>query len=705
MDRPIRHRQQPKVNIRHTDIMNKGITALILLTLGGITTIHAQDISKDPDGTSSTHTLNEVVVTATRTPKKISDSPVMTQVITARQIEQRGVSDIKTLLSQEIPGLVFNEVGFGTSINMQGLGGKHVLFLIDGERIAGETGDNIDYQRIDLNNIERIEIVQGAGSALYGSQAMGGVINIITKSPRKRLHVSLDTKWATPYDTNFRSVARDDKYRRFKQYVDKPNLNASLTVGYRSQKWASLTTLTHKSADAYNLYDTDSVVKYFPKYNRTVTKPVSTVPTQVAGYILSSLRQGVTFTPTTRLTLSATGSLYEMSKLDLTFDNKHEYNTDISGSLSGVYQLTGGGEVKASIYGDRYSRYHKYDLLQGEKGLIYKHDIYQPRVSYTQRVAEKHEVSAGLEYFNEELYADRFGGAGYSSRSQSTGALYIQDDWQATPRLGIVGGVRTDYHSAYGLNVSPKLAAIYKWLPMTFRLNYAAGYRSPTIKELYMNWDHLGMFMIYGNADLVPEHNHYISLSAEYSSKHFYAFVSGYVNNFSNKIEGIWTNEQKELHYRNTKSARLAGLQTQVRINPYIEGLQIHLSGNYLVPSRQDGVRLNTQSPLSGTLRAEYGHKWRKHTLNVNLIGSYIGTKEFDVSEKIDINGETVEAFYTARIPQFSLWHLTLSYKYDKLGYITLGVDNLFDYQAGVVSFNSYAGPGRNYFAALHIDI
>ena len=88
--------------------------------------------------------LDEVVVTATRTPKRLMQTPVITQVITAAQIEDRGLTDIRNLLTQEIPGLAFNEVGFGTSINLQGLGGKHILFLIDGERMAGETGNNVD---------------------------------------------------------------------------------------------------------------------------------------------------------------------------------------------------------------------------------------------------------------------------------------------------------------------------------------------------------------------------------------------------------------------------------------------------------------------------------------------------------------------------------------------------------------------------------
>ncbi|MDO4790852.1 MAG: TonB-dependent receptor plug domain-containing protein, partial [Porphyromonas sp.] len=187
--------------------------------------------------------IEEVVVTATRTPKKISNSPVMTQVITAKQIESRGLTDIKSLLSQEVPGLTFNEVGFGTSINMQGLNGKHILFLIDGERIAGETGNNIDYQRINLNNIERIEIVQGAGSAIYGTQAMGGVINIITKKPKDRFQLSLDAKWSPPYQTNYPSIEKGDKYALFKRNADAPNLNGSLTASYRHNKWSTQTTL------------------------------------------------------------------------------------------------------------------------------------------------------------------------------------------------------------------------------------------------------------------------------------------------------------------------------------------------------------------------------------------------------------------------------------------------------------------------------
>lgn len=670
-----------------------------------INLIQAQQPSKSLFDEDRQHALNEFVITATRTPKKISDSPVMTQVITDKQIAERGLTDIKSLLMQEVPGLTFNEVGFGTSINMQGLDAKQILFLIDGERISGETGNNIDYQRISLSNIERIEIVQGAGSALYGTQAMGGVINIITKKPKGRFHTSLDTKWAPLYEKNFPQIASNDKYKLFKRNADRSNFNGTLTASYRHKKWSTQTTVTHRSADAFSLYDTEGENKYYKEFDLTVISPVKEVPTNVSGFGLNSLRQAFTFTPDERWSLSAVGSLYEMNKYDLNHDNLYEYNTDISGTLLGTYRLHNEGEIKASLFADQYNRYNKFELIQGRKDLIYKHRMIQPRLSYIQRLGERHELNIGAEYFDEMLYTDKFTNDSYTSRSHHSSALYIQDDWQITSRIGLVSGLRADYHATYGFNLSPKLSAIYKLPPITFRLNYGAGYRSPSIKELYMNWDHFGMFMIYGNTDLKPERNHHLSLSTEYISKRFYAILSGYINAFSNKIEGIWGKNQKERRYHNIRSTELMGLQAQVRFNPFIEGLQLHASANYLHPSEVNGTQLNSQSKFSGNFRAEYGKNWKKHGLNINLTASYIGKKEFDIQDDLNLKDRIVKTFYTTTIPSYTLWYLAMSYSYDRFGRLTFGIDNIFDYHAKIHSFNSYTGIGRSCFVALHLEI
>ena len=123
-----------------------------------------------PDQTA----LSEVVVTATRTPKALKDVPVVTRVISGEDIAKTDATNIQDLLTEEIPGLEFGYVmSQETSLNMSGFGGNAILFLVDGERLAGETMDNVDYNRLNLNNVGKVEIVKGASSALYGANAVG----------------------------------------------------------------------------------------------------------------------------------------------------------------------------------------------------------------------------------------------------------------------------------------------------------------------------------------------------------------------------------------------------------------------------------------------------------------------------------------------------------------------------------------------------
>lgn len=137
-------------------------------------------------------TLNEVVVTGTRTPKLLKDSPVLTRVISASDIKKSDATNISDLLQTELPGIEFSyAMNQQVSLNMQGFGGNSILFLVDGERIAGETLDNVDFSRLNLNDAGKVEIVKGAASSLYGSNAVGGVINIISReSPGRGIWMS-----------------------------------------------------------------------------------------------------------------------------------------------------------------------------------------------------------------------------------------------------------------------------------------------------------------------------------------------------------------------------------------------------------------------------------------------------------------------------------------------------------------------------------
>ena len=146
----------------------------------------AQTSEAFTDSIMRNYMLEEVVVTGTRTPKLLKDTPIQTRLITSRDIERTDATNVQDLLQQEIPGAEFSyAMNQQTHLNFSGFGGQGVLFLVDGERLAGDVSGDIDFSRLSMDNVERVEIVKGAASALYGSNANGGVINIITKKPSK----------------------------------------------------------------------------------------------------------------------------------------------------------------------------------------------------------------------------------------------------------------------------------------------------------------------------------------------------------------------------------------------------------------------------------------------------------------------------------------------------------------------------------------
>lgn len=678
---------------------------VLSLAFVGVLPLAAQGMRQEQDTVpymkDDPFNLEQIVVTATRTEKTMKNTPVITQVITAKQIEERGIGNIQDLLTQEVPGLNFQEVGYGTNIDIQGLGSKHILFLIDGERVAGENGGNIDYTRINLYNIDRIEIVKGASSALYGSQAMGGVINLITRKTQKRLEVSAGARYAGRNQRNYEGTPKDHPQYKFRTHLDKPNLNTYLSFGLNRGKFTMNTDLLYKSFDGYQLYDKKPLVKFFPAYHTTITEELSRTPTNLSGYEDVQIAHKMDYRFNKRLKIQLKGSYYMLNKYDFQADNIFENSADYTYGATVDYTISAKSALAASVHADHYNRYDKYELKSG-RSLKYKNNIIQPRVIYTTTALDKQTLTAGLEYYKESLFGDKFKTGVKEEKSEWSATAFLQDDWSVNERFSVVAGLRCDYHEKYGVNFTPKASLMYKVFPFTLRFNYARGYRSPGIKELYMDWDHLGMFWIYGNSKLKPEINNYLSFSGEYVNRWIHIHVNVYGNWFRNKIEGMWSDDQTELHYVNVGKSHLAGLETlcKVQINRHIH---LHGAYNYLYTSKDaDGVRLSSSSPHSGNIRVEYNTRIPGYATVVNLSGIVMGKKEFDVSDKLEIDGRKVEAYYRAEVNPYCLWDLTVSQYVLRNLRITAGITNLFDYTSDRVTFNTSTSPGRNYFIACN---
>ncbi len=652
------------------------------------------------------NSLNEIVVTGTRTPKKIADSPVITQVITSKQIADMGNSDIRELLTREVAGLQFQEVGFGTTINFQGMGGKHILFLIDGERMAGERGNNIDYQRINLDNIERIEIVQGASSALYGSQAMGGVINIITKNAKKKFSAEATLKYTQPFDKNFtqEEVEEDEELAFYKKSVDKQNIDVSLSVGMKSKKWNSYTNLKYKTSDGYQIYDTDSLVKHFAELDTTIYERKSATPTGLSGYKNWSISQKIGYTFSKKLKTEVKGLFFRSNRYDFNADYKYSQNNNINLVTNINYEPSQKSKFTLSINADNYSRNEKFELIKNRKDETYNNTILQPRLLFHHIFNKKQNIIIGVEHTNEILSSGFFQDSVYATKKQYSTTFFAQDDWQINNNLNLTTGVRADYNNNYGLRITPKISIFQKMYPFTFRFNYANGYRSPNLKDLYMNWDHLGMFWIYGNKDLRPETNHYFSLATEYLSSKLYLMVTLYANQFKNKIVGEWNADATELHYKNQKSSLLTGGSFNSRIH-LVENLTLYTSVNYLHPKTTNSVQLTAQSKWTATNRIEYKIYYKKLRTVFNFMTRYIGEKKFHTLDKIDYRGKKVEAYYLYKIPQYAVSDISLTQYIGKSFRCTLGVNNIFDYRASIINFNSYVSAGRHAFISLNYKL
>ncbi|OYT17919.1 MAG: TonB-dependent receptor [Bacteroidetes bacterium 4572_77] len=580
--------------------------------------------------------LNQVVVTATRTKKALKDVPVLTQVISSEEIESRGVQDISSILEDDVPGIEFQQAGYGADISMQGLDASYVLVLIDGERMAGETEGNVDYSRINMNDVERVEIVKGASSALYGSEAMGGVINIITKKPRQKVEFSLGARYQEFNQWNYRGLAADDDFYVFKSNLDKPNLNLNASLGINIGKWTSKTTFSRKTTDAYQLTSSKFMEKHIIEYD-TVTK----------------------------------------------------------------------GNVQFSYHDDKYEKFDFFEKLDDRK-IVYSDHYYNPKVMWNHKLWERHALSFGGEWLKEKLETRMFSGTSESldDVQAATLTVFVQDDFTLNSKLSMVAGLRLDKHSAYGLHLTPKFALMYKWIPFTFRFNYAAGYRSPTLKELYMNWDHLGIFDIVGDPNLKPETNQYISFSTEFIQKNWNISVSAYKNWFENKISGFWsTNAQGKLsyNYSNSGKSNLSGVELllKYRLNGtwYVNGGYTYFHNN----ETTNGVRVSALAPHSGNLGVEYGLRKGFFDMKVNLKAKITGAKNYYEFTTLSIKGKEELVSYEAKYQPFSIWKISVSQKFSKGVHLVVGVDNLFDYKAPIINFNTSLSPGRRFFVSLNV--
>lgn len=588
-----------------------------------------------PDFASSpSDTLETVVVTATRTPKLLKDSPVLTRVLTSTDISRSGKADIGALLEQKLPGVEFSlGMAQNPQINFSGFNGGGILFLIDGERMAGETLDNPDYSRLNLQNVERVEIVKGAASSLYGSNATGGVINIISARPKEGTHLTLNALYGS------------HAIQRYGALATYANSNFANTIDVR--------------------YDSQSKIKFpDPGDFREAYATHSW-----------NIREKATYTFSKDACLSARASYFRRQRESSIV--AYDRYSDISAGLSGHWK-----DFRANY---AFDTYNKYDYYPDDKKEIrdYRNRQNIIHAQYSHEFEDKGTITAGGDWMDDYLMSYEFEG---KAHSQTNLDAYLQWDWHPHKKVWIVPGLRYDWFSASkARRVSPKLSLLWREGNCSLRLNYAAGFRAPNLKELYMDFDMAGIFKIYGNPNLKSETSQNFSLSAEYSKRSLNFTISSFYNLVDNRISYLWNETLQGQEYINLRKMQICGVNVSAA-KAFAFGLT--LQGEYIYTyekySKGD-LKANPTRPHALTMQADYSHEWKKDwrftaTANFKWMSAVTG----DVLSLF-----SQEAARTQRYPAYSMLGLMLNQSIGKRLTISVAIDNLLNYIPQYYYYNS----------------
>lgn len=606
--------------------------------------------------------LTEVVVTGTRSEKMLKDEPVVTRVITAEDIKKIDPQDFKSLLEYELPGLHFDGAAHGSglpAISFQGMDSRYLLFLIDGERIAGEGAlDNVDFSRLNVDNIERIEIVKSAMSTLYGSNALGGVINIITKKANRPFVGTVSTRLTS---------RKDRKY--------------TVSLGTRQEKFSSLTTASFSRRDPFTFEERKPTKRLYelPDGRDSIGINPKLGKYNMRGYETFSIAQKLGYDFTDKLSAELNGSFYQNKLLYVKEGKISERFRDFTFGGKMNYIFNENSRLDLSYHYDNYFKDDVDSADHHKTKIRYRDILNNVRLNYSLLLAERHSLTVGSEVNAEKLRTNWFKDT--TANSITNYVLYVQDDYRITDRLTLVGGIRMDYHSLYKVHVSPKLSAMYKVGNVTLRGGYAAGFRSPSMKELYGEFSHGGMFKIYGSTDLKPETSHHVSLSGEWTAGIFNISATGYYNWFNKRIamqQRISENKKQkypDFVYVNADSAKTYGADINMQIRlPF----DLTLKGTYSYvydDTKIKGRRSSYVRPHTAVMQAEYSRKFGNCRATLGLNGRWMSGVDYWATSYVSKK----RVFTKLELNDYMIWKLNASCRFPKGVTLNIGIDNLFN--------------------------
>ncbi len=686
--------------------MNKKLLSLLVALLSGsaaFSQIHRME-RKDSSAVNRTYNLNPVVVTGSGHHQRLKSTPTPVRVLSSQEIREQGISTFDGALTRMMPQASMAPNSMGTFLRLNGLGNKYILILINGKKLSGDISNNVDLNRINMSRVKRIEVLDGAASSLYGSDAIAGVINIITDQPTQ----------------NLVSVTSDTRVSGAGQ------LTEAVTLDVFTNGFGSYTSFSHDRADSYQTTDLEYV-----KGSDTETQ--QTIAPFFTGYRSNTFGQKFTYAPNQHLALNA-GLDYSYKITD-----RPETRQDITGgtdyemrykgfrwNVGGIYKFTNRHSLQADFTVDRFRYGKEYDVATktyaiGDYVQSKKQRMMDGELKAILGLTKNSTTIVGMDWRTDYLVAS----SGNIDQSAYTLAAYAQHEMKLVKDLTATLGLRFTHHENFKNHLTPKATLMYAPGNFRFRATYSAGFRAPGLDELYYHYFSVNRGkpqISFGNPDLSPEKSNYFSLNAEYRTQTLAVSVTGFINRINDMVikQNVPVGDamdmlrkefpemtddqagklQQYALYKNSDKGDVKGVQLNVSANLF-QGF--NLSANYVytyarTKSGEEWTLLDRSIRHAATIAANYHRAWGKYGLNINLNGR--------LQSKTYYNGYE-------DAPGFGIWNLQTSHSLDFIKWCflepTIGIDNIFDKVDDRIdsSQRKYAlySPGRMLVVGLRVKI
>jgi len=614
--------------------------------------------------------MGEVIVTATKSEQLLDNLPAPAYVVTKEEIELANI-ETATQAVRQIPG-VYAQGGFGwvkESAKLQGLDPQYTLLLLDGQKLRGAPKYSADLSQFPAEMIERVEVIKGPASALYGSDAMSGVVNVITRTAPAKPAYSASAAFGTN-NTRIYKLSHGDRVKQFSYF---------LSYSRRESDGEPYTVLGNPDST-----DRDTLANW-DKFKDEVFQGTF----------------GYDFSPTIRLILKPGYSRREQSEdYMIPEQERRTLNACVN------WQINSTSALKARVsWFD-----HKRVMLKGgyiEKPTDIEHELYEAELNYNTMVS-KNFLTIGYHYCEEYHTHFKFDTLQVKgTRSQFTNSVFIQDEINFNP-LNTVLGVRVDNHDKWGTLVNPCAGLLYR-LTEGIRLRGSVGsaFKEPPMCHLYTVELFQSSRWVRANPDLEPEKSWGYQIGVEYDAgRGINAMVSLFRNDIKGMIEQYDTGDSKYDPLYGTCPVYSYKNIDEV----YSQGLE--LTANYQFSSwgssRLGYTWLESKDKVSGAelfynpkhkLNLELETRIDRFGLGFNLRGEYIG-KRWGYQSAAGCPGMAAEPV-PERLDSYSLAHIKVKKEISKHAHLFLSVNNAFDEKYYEWGYREM--PGREFLGGLKL--